>query len=87
MNFDIDRLVSEIDFTKNSLVECKNGLLLTNFEIEILEKYKIQYKKYNNLKGILFEIEEILNYDSSLDDLEQVSKSIAERDYYQNSNK
>lgn len=87
MDFNIDELVNKLDFTSNHFVDCRNGVFLTNFEIEILNKYKINYQKYNNLKSILFEIEDILNYDTSLDDLEQVSKSIAERDYYLNSNK
>ena len=87
MEYNIEELVSQLDFTKNQLQDCGNGIYLTNFEIEVLSKYKIDYKKYHELKGILFELEMILNDDPDLDDLEQVSKSIAERDYYINSHK
>ena len=87
MDYNIEDLVKSIDFTKNQLQDCGNGLYLTNFEIDTLNKYNIDYKKYNELKSILFELEIILNDNLDLDDLEQVSKSIAERDYYMNSHK
>lgn len=87
MKYDIEKLVDGLDFNKNHLVDCGGGLFLTNFELETLNKYKIDYHNYHNLKQILFIIEEILNEDSSFDDLEQISKSIAERDYYINTNK
>ena len=87
MDYNIDKLVNSLDFKSNSLKDCGNGIFLTNFEISILNRYNIDYSKYNDLKGIIFEIEEILNYEVSDEDLEQVSKTIAERDYYQNTNK
>lgn len=87
MEYNIDELVNSLDFKSNSLNDCGNGIFLTNFEISVLNRYNIDYSKYNDLKGIIFEIEEILNYEVSDDDLEQISKTIAERDYYQNTNK
>lgn len=83
----IKEAIKELDFTKNMLEDCGNGLFLTHNEIEVLSKYKIPYQNFSTLKEVLFEIENILNMDSDLDDLEQVSKSIAERDYYYYSNK
>ena len=87
MDYDIGDLLGAIDFHKNKMNSFGNNIFLTNFEIEILEKYNIDYKNRLNLKSIIFEIEEILNEDSSLEDLEIISKSIAERDYYLNTNK
>ena len=89
MDYDIDKLVANLDFNKNHFVDCGNGLLLTNFEIEVLNKYKIDYKTKPTLKNLLSQIEQVLNdgIDEDLDDLDQVSKSIEERDYYLNSNK
>ncbi len=87
MEYDIGDLLGTIDFHKNGMNDLGNNIFLTNFEIEVLEKYGINYKNCNSLKSIIFEIEEILNEDSSLDDLEAISKSIAERDYYLNTNK
>lgn len=87
MDYDIGNLLGTIDFHKNKMNDLGNNIFLTNFEIEILQKYNIDYKNCNSMKSIIFEIEEILNEDSSLDDLETISKSIAERDYYLNTNK
>ncbi len=87
MDYDIDKLVGEMDFSANHLNNVGN-VLLTNKEIEVLDRYNIEYKKCGSLKEIIFEIEEILNDDSlDCDDLELVSESISERDYYQNTNK
>lgn len=87
MDYDIDKLVSEIDFNSNALRSVGN-VLLTNREIEVLDQYNVEYKKCSSLKEILFEIEEIIN-DDCLDseELELVAMSISERDYYQNTNK
>ncbi len=88
MEYDIDKLVRDMDFVSSSFVTCNNGLMLTNKEIEVLKRYKIDYENCNHLKEVLEKIEEVfLEDDTDLDDLEDVSLSIAERDYYQNTNK
>ena len=61
MEIDINKFISEIDFNANKYNYIGNGILLTNREIDILNKYKINYKKCNSLKEILFEVEDILN--------------------------
>ena len=84
--YDIDKLVGELDFNSNSLNIIGKGLLLTNHEISILNKYKIPYNKCINLKEVLFYIDDLLNdYDD--EELEIIAKTISERDYYQNTNK
>lgn len=88
MDYDIDNLVSNLDFESNKLNNVGSNLMLTNKEIAILDRYKINYLKCNSLKEIIFEIEDILNeMDIVDDDLDLVSQSISERDYYQNTNK
>ena len=87
MDYDIDKLVGEMDFSKNMLNHIGNNIYLSNYEKDFLNKYNINYKNCTDLKSILFFIEEILNEDSTLDDLETISKSISERDYYLNTNK
>ena len=88
MEYDIDSLVSGLDFTSGSFVEVSSGVLLTNREIEVLNMYKINYHNCNNLKEIIFIIEDVLeDMDVVDDELELISQSIAERDYYQNTNK
>lgn len=84
----IDKVASSIDFDSNSFVTTNNNLMLTKREIEILNRYGINYLKCNNLKELLFEIEDIISdMDIVDDDLDYVSQTISERDYYQNTNK
>ena len=68
------------------LNKINDNLYLTNKEIETLEKYNIKYD--TNIETLMFTIEEILNdSDGSMSDLEEVSSSIAEFNYYHNTNK
>ena len=85
MEYDLNKIINEIDFKNNSLNDI-NGLLLTNKEIEILDKYNIDYNSCVSLKEVIYRIEDILD-EEEFDDLELISESISERDYYQNTNK
>ena len=86
--YDIDSLIGEMDFVSNQLVEVKKDVYLTNREIDVLNQYKIPYQQCQSLKEILFEIEDIIqDMDIVDEELDLVSGSIAERDYYQNTNK
>ncbi len=64
-------------------------ILLTNNEIRVLDKYNIDYNNCSSLKEVLSLIDEVLNNEEVMDfdELDNVSLSIAERDYYQNTNK
>ncbi len=86
--YDIDSIISSLDFKSNELVKVSKNILLTNREIDILDRYKIDYKKCNSLKEIIFEIENILEDMDIIDEeLDYISSTISERDYYQNTNK
>ena len=87
-DYDIDSLVSNLDFSSNSFVNIGNGLMLTNREIDILKQYKIDYSRCKSLKEILYEIENIIqDMDIVDEELDYISSTISERDYYQNTNK
>ena len=86
--YDISSLVGEMDFVSNQLVKVGKDMYLTNREIEVLKQYQIPYQNCNNLKEVLFEIEEVIqDMDIVDEELDLLSSSIAERDYYQNTNK
>lgn len=88
MEYDIDKLVGQMDFSSNHLVDCGNGLMLTNAEISVLKRFNIDYMKCSTLKEILYNIQIVLNEDEDdFEELDVVASSIAERDYYQNTNK
>ena len=65
-----------------------NDFLLKKEEIEVLDRYDIDYKNCNSLKDVIYLIDEVFqnSYDE-MTDLEEVAISISDRDYYVNSNK
>lgn len=65
-----------------------NNFMLKKTEIEVLDRYEIDYKNCNSLKDVIYLIDEVFqnSYDDMID-LEEVSISISDRDYYVNSNK
>ena len=85
MEYDIDSIIDDLDFKSNSINDM-NGLLLTNKEIEVLERYDIDYKNCSSLKDIIYMIEDILS-EEEIEELDLISQSISERDYYLNTNK
>ena len=86
-DYDIDDLIGKIDFQSNSFQNI-NGFLLTNHEVDVLNKNHINYKKCKSLKEVIYEIEEVLlDMDIVDEELDLISSSISERDYYMNTNK
>lgn len=82
----IKEVANKLDLESNFLEDIGNGIFLSKKEIEILNKYNIDYKNKSSLKSILLEIEDILN-EEELEDLDLISESIAERVYYNDTNK
>ena len=90
----IDTLISELgitlDIEKTTLKTRKNGLLLSDEQIEVLKRHNINYENYNNLSSLIFKIEEYIedvgNY-MDITDIDELSKQLSEQNYYQNTNK
>ena len=79
----IDEIVMNThrDMTLNKI---NDNLYLTNKEIEVLKRYDINYN--TSIEELMFNLEEILN-ENDYEDLEEVSNSISEFNYYHNTNK
>ena len=85
--FDINSIIGDMDFESGKFNNI-NGLMLTNREIEVLNRYNINYKNCSTLKEIIFQIEDLIqDMDIVEEDLDYISGTISERDYYQNTNK
>lgn len=69
--------------SKNKLIKINEKIYLTKEQIEILKKYQIPYH-CNFLNELIFYIEEILQENPDFEDLENLSLSLAEIDYYSN---
>lgn len=81
----LDDLVKKTHEDLN-LNKINDKLYLTNKQIEVLEKYDIDY--HTSIEELLFKLDEILNEsDGEYIDLEEVSNSISEFNYYHNTNK
>ncbi len=79
----LDDLVSERYMHK----EIKKGIYLSEYQLEVLNRYGIDPKKCSSIKEIIMLIDDILEDEEDADDLEQISKEISEFDYYANVNK
>lgn len=83
----INNLINDINNDSHMLKMRGNGIYLSDEEVNILRKYNINYESYNSLSRLIFDIEEVLNEESDLVDLDQISKRLAEMNYYNNTNK
>ena len=82
-NIDYDSLIPDIEKTK--LKKIKNDIYLSDAWIEILERYDIDYRKYNSVSALIFDIEDKViflchgdkyNVKYGLDEIEAKAKSI-----------
>lgn len=85
MDFNLDDIISDIENTK--LNRIKNNIYLSNNQIDILNRKNIDYLKYNNLSELIFDIESILNDGVEDEELEYLSQSLQELNYYNYTNK
>lgn len=79
----IDDIVKETHESLN-LNKINDNLYLTNKQIEVLDRYDIDY--HTSIEELMFNLDEILN-ENDYEDLEEVSNSIAEFNYYHNTKK
>ena len=64
----------------------KNGLMLSDKDIEILTNNGIDYLKYNNLEELIFAITSSLS-ESESNELEELNMRLGEYNYYNYTNK
>ena len=82
---DLDDIV--MNTHKNmSMNKINDNLYLSNNQIDILDRYNIEYKS-KNIEELLFELDEILNNENDYEDLEKLSLELAEFNYYYNTKK
>ena len=64
----------------------KNNLLLSDYQVSILNRNGIDYKKYNNIRELLFDIENSLD-DYFDEELDIVGSQLSEYIYYSDTKK
>ena len=84
-NINFDNLVPK---EKSFMKVRENGILLSDEDINILEEFEIDYRKFNNLQELLFEITKCLNVcGDEAYQLEELSIKLGEYNYYNYTNK
>ena len=72
----------------NMLISISNNIMLTQNEMDVLDKYGIDYKFCKDMNDLLYVIEYYINSSyQELNDLDDVSYSISERSYYMSDRK
>lgn len=83
-DFDLEKLVNDIDFEKNSIGYISGEIVLTNREIELLDDLEINYKSFTSMSSLMNAIEEVADDDPLIED---ILKDMSDRNYYLNTNK
>lgn len=78
----------DIISNENKFMKKHNNIYISLEQINILKKYNIDIDNYKNFSELMYDIEDCLNnsYDE-LEDLEWVSESLSDNNYYNNVNK
>ena len=82
----INDAINYSEFDNLILKRRDNNFLLSDYQISVLNRVGIDFIEYNNIRDLLFDIEECLNefYDEELD---LVSGQLSEFIYYSETNK
>ena len=75
-----------IDLDSFMNIDNGNGILLTKYELEVLNRYDINPKNYPSIKELIFDIEDILEEDYD-EELEDILIKLDEIHYYKDVNK
>lgn len=84
---DVNEIVIDLYNDNNMLKMRGNGIYLSDNQVKTLKKYGVDYKKYVILSSLIFDIEKILNEETDVQDLEELSQRLSELNYYNNTNK
>lgn len=91
---DIDTLLDDLGITINientQLKTRKNGLLLSDEQINILKNHNINYEQYQTLESLIFAIEDYINEVQGymdITDIDKLSEQLSEQNYYNNTDK
>lgn len=82
----IEDAIAFADIDNIILKHRNNDILLSDYQIDVLNRNGLNYNNYNNIGDLLFDIEETLNdnYDPELD---LISSQLAEISYYKDTKK
>ena len=73
------------------LTKTNYDILISQNDINTLKKYEIDVNKYKTINELIFAIEDIINNEDlssdEMNELDFISETLQERNYYMNTNK
>ena len=77
-------MIEKEDYRKYLSIDNGKGLLISKNDVFVLEHYGIDYCRCSNLNDLILILSNYIddNYDSELDDLEEVLEHLMEMHYY-----
>ena len=78
--------IDDLNSQKYMHKEVKKGIFLSEYQIEVLLKYNIDYEKCGSINELIYLIDEVLD-EEEFEDLDLISREIIEFNYYSNTNK
>ena len=81
-----EKYMNELNNVSRDMHKNYNGIYLTDSEVNILKSNGFDVNKYSNIKELMFDLEEAIEENES-DELDMILSSIAEFNYYHNTNK
>lgn len=82
----VEEAVNFANFDHLLLKRRENSLLLSDYQVSILNRNNINYQQYINVRDLLFEIEEALDNDFD-EELDLVASQLSEYVYYNETKK
>lgn len=86
-NINIDELVNKIDFDSYLSKDNNKGILLNDYEIEVLRRNGFNYEDYSSLSELIFDLDNYLNNGNDDEELEYITDRLSELHYYNETNK
>ena len=82
----IDEAANFSEFDSLLLKRRENNILLSDYQVSVLERCGISYNKFSSVRELMFEIESILD-DEFDEELDLVSSQLSEFIYYNDTKK
>lgn len=82
----VDEAIKYADYEKLLLKRRDNNILLSDYQVSVLNKNGIDYRNFSNVRDLLFEIETCLD-DNFNEELDNVSLQLSEFVYYSDTKK
>ena len=86
-NVNVNELVNKIDFNSYLSKDNKKGILLNDYEIEVLRRNGFNYEEYSNRSELIFDLDNYLNSGNDDEELEYITDRLSELHYYTETNK